>query len=137
LWLAAAAPAVAETIHYHATLKGSDETPPTDSKATGSVSAKYDTTSMKLSWKIKYSGLSGPATAAHFHGPAKPGVSAGPVITLDKLESPIKGEATLTKAQADDLANGLWYLNVHTAAHQPGEIRGQLAKSAPKPAKKK
>ncbi|HXZ84962.1 MAG TPA: CHRD domain-containing protein [Myxococcota bacterium] len=121
--------AFAETITYTTSLKGSDEVPPNDSKATGTVEAKYDTATMKLSYTVTYSGLSGPATAAHFHGPAKPGENAGPVITLSgKLDSPIKGEATLTKAQAQDLANGMWYLNVHTAAHASGEIRGQLAK---------
>ena len=44
------------------------------------------------------------------------------------LTSPIKGEATLTDAQAADLAAGRWYFNVHTAANPPGEIRGQVAK---------
>lgn len=121
--------ALAETITYATDLKGSDEVPPNDSKATGKVEANYDTATMKLTYTVTYSGLSGPATAAHFHGPAKPGENAGPVITLSgKLDSPIKGEATLTKAQAQDLANGMWYLNVHTAAHASGEIRGQLAK---------
>jgi len=56
-------------------------------------------------------------------------LKAGPVITLSvPLASPTKGEETLTKAQADELANGLWYLNLHTAAHPKGEIRGQLIK---------
>ncbi len=78
---------------------------------------------------MTYAGLTGPATAAHFHGPAKPGENAGPVITLSApLTSPSKGEETLTKEQSADLANGMWYLNVHTAAHPPGEIRGQLMK---------
>ena len=55
-------------------------------------------------------------------------MNAGPIITLENLASPIKGEATLTAEQAKQLADGIWYLNVHTAAHPPGEIRGQLMK---------
>jgi hypothetical protein len=125
--------ASAETVSYKAVLDGKDEVPATDSKGTGSVHATYDTTSMKLAWTVKYKGLSGPATAAHFHGPAKTGANAGPVITLAApLTSPIKGEETLTKEQAADLSNGLWYLNVHTDAHPSGEIRGQLMKKVVK-----
>lgn len=121
--------ALAETVTYKAKLDGKSEVPPNDSKGTGTVEAKYDPASMKLTWTVTYSGLTGPATAAHFHGPAKPGENAGPIITLAvPLTSPIKGEETLTKAQADELANGMWYLNVHSAAHPPGEIRGQLLK---------
>jgi hypothetical protein len=125
---ALATPALAEMVTYRATLKGTDEVPPNDAKGTGMVEAKYDTATMKLSYTVTYSGLTGAATAAHFHGPAKPGVNAGPIITLEKLDSPIKGEATLTADQAKQLADGLWYLNVHTAVHPPGEIRGQLMK---------
>ena len=128
--LVAALPAPAETISYKADLKGASEVPPNDSRATGTVDATYDTATKKLAWTVEYTGLSGPATAAHFHGPAPAGVNAGPAVTLDpaKLESPIKGEATLTDAQAAELAKGMWYLNVHTALHAPGEIRGQLMK---------
>ena len=127
--LAAGAPAFADTVNYKAALDGKDEVPPNDSKGTGTVDAKYDTGTMKLTWVVTYGGLTGPATAAHFHGPAKPGENAGPIITLSvPLASPIKGEETLTKEQAADLAKGVWYLNVHTAAHPPGEIRGQLMK---------
>ncbi len=66
---------------------------------------------------------------AHFHGPAAAGVNAPPIITMKTLPSPIKGTATLTDAQIDDLKAGNWYFNVHTAAHPPGEIRGQLSAS--------
>jgi hypothetical protein len=127
---AVVSPARAESIVYKADLAGASEVPPTDSKGSGTVQASYDTATRKLGWTVSYSGLTGPATAAHFHGPAAAGANAGPVITLDaaKLASPIKGEATLTEAQAADLGKGLWYLNVHTAAHPPGEIRGQLVK---------
>ena len=129
LVMAAATPALAEMLAYKADLKGASEVPPNDSKGTGRVDAKYDTATKKLTWTVTYKDLTGPATAAHFHGPAAPGVNAGPQITLEgSLASPAKGEATLSDAQVADLAKGLWYLNVHTAAHPPGEIRGQLAK---------
>jgi hypothetical protein len=128
--IATGTPALAEMITYKTALDGANEVPPNDSKGTGTVEAKYDTATKKLTWTVTYTGLSGDATAAHFHGPAKPGVNAGPVISLSGiLVSPIKGEATLTDSQAADLAAGLWYLNVHTAKHQPGEIRGQLMRA--------
>jgi hypothetical protein len=130
LVLAAATPARAEVVVYAAELKGASEVPPNDSKGSGSVEARFDTATKKLAWTVTFSGLTGPVTAAHFHGPAAADANAGPVITLDpaKLASPITGEATLTDAQAADLAKGMWYLNLHTAAHPPGEVRGQLAK---------
>jgi hypothetical protein len=130
LALALAGAARAEVVVYQADLNGASEVPSNDSKGNGSVEARYDTATKKLVWTATYSGLTGPATAAHFHGPAAAGANAGPVITLDpaKLTSPVNGEATLTDAQAADLAKGLWYLNVHTAAHPPGEIRGQLVR---------
>ncbi len=118
----------AAVVNYTADLKGSSEVPPNDSKGTGSVTASLDTASKKFTWSATYSGLSGPATAAHFHGPAAAGANAPPVLPIpaDGLASPIKGDKTLTDAQADDLAAGKWYFNVHTAAHAGGEIRGQL-----------
>ena len=129
LLIATAPSALAETITYSAELKGASEVPPNDSKGTGTLVAKYDTATKKLTWTATYKDLTGPPTAAHFHGPAAPGVNAGPQITLEgSLASPIQGEATLTDAQSADLAKGDWYLNVHTAAHPPGEIRGQLLK---------
>ena len=69
-----------------------------------------------------------PERFAHFHGPAAVGMNGPPVIPIPSsmLASPIKGQAVLTEAQAADLAGGRWYFNVHTAAHGPGEIRGQL-----------
>ena len=79
-----------------------------------------------LKWKITYSGLSGPATMAHFHGPAMAGMNAPVVIPFTNPASAIEGQATLTPAQAADLMSGKWYANVHTAANPGGEIRGQM-----------
>jgi hypothetical protein len=78
---------------------------------------------------VSYSGFTGPATAAHFHGPAASGANAGVVVPVQgALPSPIKGTATLTDAQAADLTSGEWYFNIHTEANKAGEIRGQVLK---------
>ena len=122
-----ASPAMAEVVKYKATLDGSQQSPPVTTKGKGTATLTFDTTKKKLSWNVKYSGLSGPATAAHIHGPAAMGANAAPVIPFKgKLKSPIKGSAELTDAQAADLAAGNYYVNVHTAANKDGEIRGQI-----------
>ena len=82
-----------------------------------------------MTWRINYSGLSGPPTAAHFHGPAAPGANAGVAVPIpNPATSPVQGPATLTDAQAADLLAGRYYINIHTAANPGGEIRGQVAK---------
>jgi hypothetical protein len=119
--------AQAATLQFMATLKGADETPPNDSAGTGMVMATLDTDTKAFHYDITYSGLSGPATAAHFHVGA-PGVSGPPVIPIANPATPISGDATLTDAQAAVLTGGGWYFNVHTAAHPAGEVRGQVLK---------
>ena len=121
--------AFAEMVKYKADLKASNEVPAVDSKASGTLEATYDTASKKLTYTASYKDLSGPATAAHFHGPADAKANAGVVVPVTgAMTSPMKGEATLTDAQAADLAAGKWYFNVHTAANKGGEIRGQVTK---------
>jgi hypothetical protein len=119
----------AEMQSYKAELKGSSQVPAVDSKGSGTLTATFDTASKKLSYEVAYKDLTGPATAAHFHGPADATSTAGVVVPVSgAVTSPIKGEATLTDAQAADLQAGKWYFNIHTAAHGPGEIRGQVMK---------
>jgi hypothetical protein len=124
-----AAPAFAEMQKYKGDLKASAEVPPNDSKASGTVEATYDTATKKLVYTVTYKDLSGPATAAHFHGPADEKANAGVAVGVNgSVASPIKGEATLTDAQAADLQGGKWYFNVHTEKNKGGEIRGQMKK---------
>ena len=125
--VAFASPASAEKLK--ATLDGKSEVPATTSSGTGMADLDYDAASKKLSWKLSYSGLSGPATAAHFHGPAETGKNAGVAVPIPgAASSPVEGSATLTDAQASDLLAGKLYVNIHTAANPGGEIRGQVMK---------
>jgi hypothetical protein len=121
--------ALAETVTFKANMTAAQEVPANDSKGTGNAEISYDTGSKMLTWTVNFSGLTGPATVAHFHGPAEPGKNAGVAVLIGNTPtSPAKGSATLTDAQAADLMGGRWYVNVHTADHRGGEIRGQVMK---------
>jgi hypothetical protein len=120
------APALAETVPWKATMTGADVVPPVEGTAKGQMDASYDTISKELRWTITFSGLSGPATAIHLHGPAAPGKTAPELVPVaGPYTSPIKGSATLTPEQADTLKRGV-YVDIHTAAHPDGEVRGEL-----------
>ena len=123
-----ATPSMAASVNLKADLKASSEVPPTDSKGTGSLTATFDTASKQLTWKGSVSGLTGTATAAHFHAgeTGKNGAVGVPISGADK--GTCEGSATLTDAQAADLMGGKWYVNVHTAANKAGEIRGEVTK---------
>jgi len=109
-----------------ATMAGSNEVPANSTTGSGSVDAVLDKSSNTLTWKLSYTGLTGPAVAAHFHGPAAVGSNAGVVVPFTDITNGGTGSATLTAAQVTDLMAGKWYANVHTAANKGGEIRGQV-----------
>ncbi len=154
VWLVAAfalagAPEVrADPLRFRAELEASSEVPPNQTTGHGTFTANYDTATRTLSWNGSYSGLTGPVTAAHIHGPAAVGVNARAIVWLsDNLgqckngecrskpdakasnASPFSGSAILTDAQAAEMMNGLYYINIHTNAHPAGELRGQLVKT--------
>jgi hypothetical protein len=120
----AAAPAM---MRMGATLSGREEVPPTNTQGSGQADVMFDRATKKLSWTVNYSGLSGPPTMAHFHV-GRPGAN-GPVavpIASGPMPSPMRGEATLNDAQVQQLVAGEMYVNIHTDANKPGEIRGQV-----------
>src|ERR1044071_109911 len=116
----------AEPTSFTADLRGSSEVPPTESNAKGKAELTYDASTKTLRWTISYWGLTGSATAAHFHGPGGEGANAGMMITISPLSSPMKGAAILTEDQSKALLSRNMYINVHTAKYTDGEIRGQL-----------
>ena len=130
--------ASAATVHYHATLSGRSEIPKTESKGSGKLDATFDTQTKVLDYTLTFTGLSGPATAAHIHGPATRQQSAGVLYPLGEKNptSPTKGSVTLTDEQVKILESSKLYANVHTAADPGGEIRGQILGTHHRKAKK-
>ena len=117
-------PASAEIVQMKADLKSSEEVPPNNSSGTGTAEVTLDTDANKVSWKITQNGLTGEATAAHFHGPAKPGENAGPVVDIST--SMAEGSADVTPEQLQMIRDGGTYVNIHTAQNPDGETRGQV-----------
>ncbi len=110
-----------------ARLSGASEVPPTAGGGSGTLQASLNQQTRVLVWSITVAGLSGPPTAAHFHGPAMPGENAGVAMAITLgLGTQDRGTMTLSSAQVEDLMAGKWYVNVHTATHPDGEVRGQL-----------
>jgi hypothetical protein len=122
-------PASASIINLNATIDASQVVSGSASLGTGFATMTLDDVTNALNWNISWSGLSGPATAMHFHGPAPAGVNAGVQVNIGAisgLSSPSIGGTTISGAQASDLLAGLWYINIHTANYPGGEIRGQV-----------
>ena len=121
-------PAQAEAMKFGTDLSGRNESPPNDSKATGHAEVTYDTDTRKLEWTVEYRDLTGDAIGGHLHGPAPASANAGIMVPFKTLASPIKGSATLNPDQVKALMEGTLYVNIHTAQHPGGELRGQLMK---------
>ena len=101
-------------VTYKANLAGNAEVPPVNSQGRGTAQVNADTATNQASWRVEYTGLSGPATGAHIHCGAPAGGNAGVAVNFGTtLASPITGSGAMTPAQMQQL--------------QGGEIRGQLA----------
>lgn len=144
------APETPDPLEFSVTLTGAAERPdPVETNATGTAtftvtkgsSNGYDpdaTGPTTVTYSASVTGLSGPATGAHIHGPAGLEAPAGVIVPLTVTSSNmsgniISGSFTSTgnaMISMDSLLvlmrNGNSYVNIHTAANAPGEIRGQI-----------
>ncbi|MCS7197472.1 MAG: CHRD domain-containing protein [Candidatus Bipolaricaulota bacterium] len=132
--------ASADSVVFTATMTTTQEVPaPTvNTRVIGAGVFFFDPATNTLSFTIAYRGLSGGATAIHFHNGA-PGV-AGPVVqTICGAPAPallgacpagisgvLTGTWTVPAPLVPTLLAGGLYVNIHTAANPPGEIRGQI-----------
>jgi Cu/Zn superoxide dismutase len=116
---------------FAATFSGSQEVPPTGSAATGAGSVRLNVREDRILANGSFSNLTSNATAAHIHGPAAAGASAGVLFPLEGIVAATTGIIpdqlfSITPAQVTQLKAGQFYFNVHSGNHPDGEIRGQL-----------
>lgn len=144
------ATASAHPQNFRASLSGDNEVPAVDTSATGQVKFQLNHEGTELDYKLIVANIDG-VTQAHIHcGPAD---ANGPVVAFlfgfvdgGVDVNGILAEGTVTPgdviarpdstvcpggvADFDDLIeqmmNGNTYVNVHTVANPPGEIRGQI-----------
>ena len=128
------------------TMSGTQEVPPNNSTATGTINAVYDRATKTLTYSASWSGLTDTLTGMHIHGPADPGSNAGILQNIIASGS-VSGGVTLfnpgpsfirqgsisgrvlmdnVKLFENDLLAGKYYINVHSKAYPGGEIRGNL-----------
>ncbi|HVY68489.1 MAG TPA: LamG-like jellyroll fold domain-containing protein [Verrucomicrobiae bacterium] len=112
-----------------ATLNGAAEVPATTSTGTGYAVVSIDGNT--VSYLVTFSGLTGPAIAAHVHGPGTVGVNAPVVLPLNPLgpigTSGLYGDTvSATSEQILALQLQAAYFNIQTTLNPNGEIRGQI-----------
>lgn len=141
LVLASANSSYAQNEKYRAKLDGNNEVPPVNSTAEGVINFK--TKSGMMTWKMNVTGISD-ATGANIHQ-GKIGEKGDVVVDLMKVskhKDTAKGmimrgnvtDSSLTGAMAGKtladlqtaMANGDIYVNLITAGHPDGELRGQI-----------
>ena len=112
---------------------GSQETPSNTTMGTATLTGTYNASTNSLQYNISWTGLTGAATAMHFHGPASMGVSADVLVGLEITTNGVSGNGTGTITVNDAfetaLLAGKVYYNIHTALYPAGEIRGQVTAS--------
>jgi hypothetical protein len=125
---------------FGATLDGLSERPTTiNTGATGTADFTI-TSGGAINYTISVTGLSSNPTGLHIHGPADANSTAGPVLAFDAPPAMTSGTlasgaidgAKLQGISMDSLKalmrNGMAYVNVHTANHKDGEVRGQITR---------
>ena len=121
-----------DTFKLTSTLKASSEVPKPTGVRVGARGTFTGTTvelandRARLTWKLTFARLTGPATAAHIHI-GKPRKAGNVMVPLcGPCKNGKRGTATITHAQLNTIRAGRAYVNVHTKKNPAGEIRGQL-----------
>jgi hypothetical protein len=136
---------------FRANLSGLQETPAVITNGRGRL--ELSMTSSQITFKLDYSGLSGPPLFAHIHvgqrnvagavsvffcgGGGKPacpsspsGSVSGTIVAADVLGPAMQGVATGDLAALEKAIKlGVAYANMHTTQSPAGEIRGQITRN--------
>jgi len=128
----ASSPAVGTIINYTVFLDGSQDSVATP--ATGLAFLTLDDVADTLLVNLTYFGLTTPATNAHIHCCAAPGLSAPVVIPFlpagfitGFTSGTFVATFVLSPLLVAGIESGLSYINIHTSEFPAGEIRGQIS----------
>jgi hypothetical protein len=126
-------------------MTGAQETPAVATTALGSMNVSYNKETRILNYTVSWSGLTDSVSLMHIHGLAPKGFAAGVIQNIvstsntiffqktsgkfnfsktGTLSGTLLADGVLVKEQ--DLLNGMYYINIHTATYPAGEIRGQI-----------
>jgi hypothetical protein len=114
------------------TMNTAQEVPsPGNLPGTGTAIFRINPGQNQVCYELTVEQLSSPVIAAHIH--RAPAGVAGPIVV--PLNAPTSGSsqacAEITRELAKELIQSPqdFYVNVHTTAHPPGEVRAQLDKT--------
>jgi len=113
-------------------INAAQEVPVNPSTATGKMTAQYNMETNILTYTVTFSGLTGNASAAHIHGLGEPGFNAPVLQTFAGFPAAPQGAYSGSlfvdgvAIKEENILNGRFYVNIHTAMYPGGEIRGQI-----------
>lgn len=132
-----------QALVFTANMVSSEEVPPNGSMAKGTATVTISPDRTTLHFVVVVNNISnvtlshihlgqrgqnGPVIVNFFLGPVKSGTFSGTLAQGDVTSSNFVGQLAGQPMSEliKDIQNGMCYVNVHTTAHPPGEIRGQL-----------
>ena len=113
--------------NFAATLIGANEVPPADPDGAGTANISTDDATNRICTHLEVRNI-GDVTAAHIHR-GRSGVNGPPVVTLDAPDDNDSDDCDdVEDALLDEIRRSPadFYVNVHTAEHPDGAIRGQV-----------
>jgi hypothetical protein len=119
------------TAGYQAHMLAANEVPGNRSTGIGFGTVELSPDESTITVNMTFSGITAPATAAHIHGPAGPGVNASVLFPFTGVPAATSGSIpqqtfAINPTQVGYLKNGLLYMNVHNGNFPGGELRAQL-----------
>lgn len=117
------------TVPYSGTFVKSNASVTTS--ATGTVSGTFDPSKNELTYTVSWNNLTSTVGDMHFHdnGPIIVHIEGFPTTATGTFS----GKAMFTADQANDLAAGRIYLQIHTVNFPGGEVIATLAKTGSNP----